>query len=89
MECADNLDVATSGLVSNSLTSYQPLPMDLKEQWRILEEAKSVPFSKWDLQAVTAWFEVGLGEFGRGGGMNRSFACLGCWVRKGKGEHLF
>jgi len=62
-ECAESLDVATSGLVSNSFTSDKPLLVDLKEQWRILEEAKSVPFSKWDLQAVVAWFEVGLGEF--------------------------
>ncbi len=56
---ADNLDQNVSSLVS---ASYQPLPLDLKEQWRILEEAQSVPFSKWDLQATLAWFEVGLGE---------------------------
>ena len=63
VSCADGLDIGPSSLLSSSnQSSYQPLPLDLKEQWKILEEAKSVPFSKWDLQATMAWFEVGLGK---------------------------
>ena len=54
----------TSGTGSGSnVSTYPTLPSDLKEQWMILEEAKSIPFSKWDLQATLAWMELSLGEW--------------------------
>lgn len=68
-QSADGLDISQSSLLQGAGRSsssvgapYQSLPSDLKEQWKILEDAKSVPFSKWDLQATMAWMEVGLGE---------------------------
>lgn len=63
-QSADGLDGSQGAgrAGSNLAGSRQSLTSDLKEQWRIFEEAKFVPFSKWDLQATMAWMDIGLGE---------------------------
>ncbi len=42
---------------------YNRVPSNIREQWKVLEQAKSVPFQDWTLQQVMAWIETGLGEW--------------------------
>lgn len=66
----DGLDLSQSSLIQGSSSHtptalgspYQALPSNLKQHWRLLEEVKAIPFSKWDLRAVVAWLEAELGE---------------------------
>ena len=67
--CTDRLDLRQSSLIQGPSRGhtpfgfpYQPVPPELKEQRRILEEFKNVPFSQWTLQAIIAWMEAGIGR---------------------------
>lgn len=40
---------------------YQSVAPETREHWRILEEAKSVPFSQWSIRTIVAWLEAGIG----------------------------
>ena len=44
---------------------YSAVPPDFLEHCRILEEYKSVPFSQWNVKAIVAWMESGLGALGQ------------------------
>lgn len=66
---SDGLDLSQSSLMggrglSNIGSPYHPMPSELKEHWRTLEEAKATPFIKWNLKVMVAWLEAGLGEEG-------------------------
>lgn len=65
----DGLDLRQSSLISGPIRGstplgypYQPVPSDLKEHWRVLDEFKNVPFSQWTLQAIVSWMEAGIGK---------------------------
>ncbi len=70
VSCSDGLDLSQSSLIQGVVgktaasvgSPYQAVPSNLKEHWRVLEENKDKPFSKWDLKVLVAWLEAGLGE---------------------------
>lgn len=41
---------------------YHSLSPELKEHWRILDEMKTVPFHRWNQQAMFVWMETKLGQ---------------------------
>ncbi len=66
----DGLDMSNSsilagaglrGTTTNSFP-YTRVPSDIREQWKVLEQAKGIPFHEWTVQHVVAWMETGLGE---------------------------
>lgn len=66
---ADGLDLSQSSLIQGLGVSpgtvgspYQSVSSDLKHHWRVLEGAKGLAFSKWDLKTVIAWLEAELGK---------------------------
>ena len=65
----DGLNLSQSSLIQGSGHSsanvgspYQSVGPDLKEQWRILEEARGLSFSKWEVNTIVAWLEAGIGK---------------------------
>lgn len=87
---ADGLDLSHSSILQRSSRAipfpYRSVPPDMKEHWRLLEEARSVPFNKWTEAVLVAWLEAELGEcalltlicrlYSRGQGIFQATGCI-------------
>ena len=64
----EGLDLSQSSMIQGSTKGptpigypYHSVSPELKEHWRILDEVKTVPFHRWEKQAILVWMETKLG----------------------------
>ena len=65
----DGLDLSRSSLIRGRGVSATPISFpyavitpEMQAHWRVLDDFRSVPFSQWNLKAIVAWMEAGIGE---------------------------